>query len=385
MAHILDTMPTPTRDTHASRLDALTTLRWFAAFGVFLFHMRNMVTFPEWMMWLVTYGNYGVTFFFVLSGFVLTWSWRPATPVRAFYWRRFARIWPLHMVALLVAIPVFYRPDLVSDAAWIKPLDWGVLLLSVLVIQGWWLDPVIKFSGNPAAWTLTVEALFYALHPAIIRGFRGLRRNAALIALVVLIGLALGTRLMSVLLPAQVGPVWSSPIGYLPSFIAGMLVGWAMRAGWRLRMPISVASLLLLGGLFAAHTVARSGPMGATLAPFTPELVVLLCCVLIAAAATAEADGRVRILRWRPLVALGEWSFAFYLVHATIMYAAMEVFGRQLGSMRLTAMWSIIILTIAIALSAALHLWVEKPVERRLRAWQDRRLQAPATAPAAAA
>jgi peptidoglycan/LPS O-acetylase OafA/YrhL len=112
--------------------------------------------------------------------------------------------------------------------------------------------------------------------------------------------------------------------------------------------------------------------------------VVLLCCVLIAAAATAEADGRVRILRWRPFVALGEWSFAFYLVHATVMYAAMEFFGRQLGSARLTAMWSIIILTVAIALSAALHLWVEKPVERHLRAWQDRRLQARTTAPAAA-
>ena len=39
------------------------------------------------------YGNHGVAFFFVLSGFVLTWS---------------ARIYPAHVVALLVAIPVFY-------------------------------------------------------------------------------------------------------------------------------------------------------------------------------------------------------------------------------------------------------------------------------------
>lgn len=82
----------------------------------------------------------------------------------------------------------------------------------------------------------------------------------------------------------------------------------------------------------------------------------------------------MRWMIWRPFVALGEWSFAFYLVHATIMYAALEIFGRQFGSMRLTAAWTLMLLTAAIALSAALHLWIEKPVERRLRTWQDHRI-----------
>lgn len=34
-------------------------------------------------------------------------------------------------------------------------------------MQGWFRDPVLLFAGNPAAWTLTAEAFFYALHPFI--------------------------------------------------------------------------------------------------------------------------------------------------------------------------------------------------------------------------
>lgn len=84
---MLGSMSIPPSASPALRLDALTSLSWFAAFAVFLFHMRNIVSFPSWMSWIVDNGHYGVTFFFVLSGFVLTWSWRASTPVRAFYWR----------------------------------------------------------------------------------------------------------------------------------------------------------------------------------------------------------------------------------------------------------------------------------------------------------
>lgn len=358
----------------AARLDALTALRWFAAFAVFVFHMRNMVTFPDWLMWLVDYGNYGVTFFFVLSGFVLTWSWEPRTPVRAFYWRRFARIYPLHIVALCLAIPVFYRPTAIEGMPWIEPLNVAVLFLSVLLIQGWSPDPAIKFSGNPAAWTLTVEALFYALHPAIVRGMARLRRGGALLVLLLVISSAVALRALSIAHPATLQPVWGGPVGYLPSFIVGMLVGWAMREGWRLRMPVSLATGLLLLALFCSHTFARTGVIDAKAAAFTPEIIVVLCAVLIATAATNDLEGRAHWLRWRPLVALGEWSFAFYLVHATLLYAALELFGKQFDSMRLTALWTAILLAVSVALSAALHIGLEKPVERRMRAWHNRRL-----------
>lgn len=78
--------PPPT----VTRLDSLTGLRWWAAFGLFAYHMTNVAPLPGQSLFYV--GNYGVSFFFVLSGFVLTWSARPHITVRQFYFRRFARI-----------------------------------------------------------------------------------------------------------------------------------------------------------------------------------------------------------------------------------------------------------------------------------------------------
>src|SRR5689334_18293101 len=129
---------------------------------------------------VLQFGDYGVAFFFVLSGFVLTWSMRPGVARRTFYWRRFARIYPLHIVTLLLAVPVFYSFTADTSQWWVKPLDLGVLLLSVLLLQGWWRDPAILFSGNPAAWTLTAEAFFYALHPFVSRPLARLGRTGAL-------------------------------------------------------------------------------------------------------------------------------------------------------------------------------------------------------------
>ena len=168
------------------RLDSLTGLRWWAAFAVFCYHMMNFAPVPG-LGAVARYGNHGVAFFFVLSGFVLTWSARiSGTTVANFYWRRFARIYPAHVVALLVAIPVFYSvtsatPD--PSRFWVKPFAVAPLLLSLVLLQSWFKDPSIRFSGNPAAWTLGVEAFFYALHPWLSRLLARVSRRGALLAL----------------------------------------------------------------------------------------------------------------------------------------------------------------------------------------------------------
>ncbi|WP_254367843.1 acyltransferase [Microbacterium sp. NC79] len=361
-----------------ARLDSLTSLRWWAAFAVFLFHMRNMVTFPPWLQWFVEQGHHGVTFFFVLSGFVLTWSWRRETPVRAFYWRRFARIYPLHLIALLVAIPVFYRMIPNADQGWIKPLDWGVLVLSFLVIQGWSRDPVILFSGNPAAWTLTVEAFFYALHPLLIRMMVPLRKYGALGVGALIFTVSLLLKLGALTWPDSVFAALPQPIYHVPAFIIGMLAAWAFRNGWRLHIPVLIPGGALILWLLVSVLAGRStGPLS-VLSAMTAEVVALLCVFVIAAAATSDINGTTRIGSWRPLVLLGEWSFAFYLIHATFMYAAIEIFGGQHGSYWRTLFWGGLLLGLSILGSWFLHRFVEKPVEKKFRGWQDRRLRAKA-------
>jgi peptidoglycan/LPS O-acetylase OafA/YrhL len=76
-------------------LKALTSLRFFAAFMIFMFHLQNYDATP----WLQAIGGsmrHGVSFFFVLSGFILThvYSSREKLDPRMFFLSRFARLYP---------------------------------------------------------------------------------------------------------------------------------------------------------------------------------------------------------------------------------------------------------------------------------------------------
>jgi peptidoglycan/LPS O-acetylase OafA/YrhL len=358
-----------------ARLDSLTGLRWWAAFAVFGYHMANLAPLP-YVQAVLHYGNFGVAFFFVLSGFVLTWSARPETTARTFWWRRFARIYPLHFLTLLLAIVVFYRIDPDPAQWWIKPLDIGLLLLSVVLLQGWSNEPRVLFSGNPAAWTLTCEAFFYAVHPFVNRGVRrlGLRGSLALCAGALAVAVAL--RVGTLLWPDVFGLV-PLPISRVTEFILGMGLASALLNGWRVRLsPLWV--LGVTGVILVALTIASNRPVPAAVSialAFTPELIIALCGAMIATVAARDLRGDRSLLRSRVLIALGDCSYAFYLVHATVLYAIRELVGFHEPSW-VNLLWFALVGGIATGLAALLHYFVERPVEKRLRGWWDRRLAA---------
>lgn len=357
------------------RLDAITGLRWWAAFGVFFFHIKNLIALPGPLASLAPLGNYGVTFFFVLSGFVLTWSWRAQTDKRTFYWRRFARIYPLSLVTLLMALPVFYTFDPASAPDWVKPVNVGVLILCVFLLQGWSRNPDILFAGNPAAWTLTVESFFYALHPFVTVVLRRLSMIGALIAGVGVVLFALATRVAILAFPGSWLDLVPWPVMRLNEFVLGMCLAWAFRKGWMPRIPLAVPlGLLLLW--FAIIVLSPRVPeltgVYQFMAPYGSEVATVLLALLIVTVASLELRGRARLMRIRPIVALGEWSYAFYLIHATFIYGALRLFGPQTGALN-EILWFTGVLALSIAVAWLLHIWVERPAEARLRAWQTAR------------
>ena len=378
--------PTPPEDpatTRAAsrRLDSLTGLRWWAAFGVFLHHMTNIAPLPAHS--ILALGAQGVTFFFVLSGFVLTWSSRPGVPATTFWWRRFARIWPLHAVALAVAVPVFHSPDPDPSMTWVKPLSLGVLALSVLLLHGWSTSPGILFSGNPAAWTLSCEAFFYALHPALNRPLRrATSRTALLLAGAVVLGAAV-FYLLRVEAPALRLDLVPQPVLRLWEFVLGMALGRAVLSGWRPRLRPVVAYGLLALGAAAIWWVPRFGSHlnGADrFVRLVPVLIGVLCAVVIVAAVGHELRGRGSHLTTAPMLRLGEWSYAFYLLHATGIYLARGIMGGPAETSWTNLAWHVPFLAASVLAAALAHHLVEKPVERRLRRAWDRRREARAAA-----
>ncbi|MFC9983443.1 acyltransferase family protein [Microbacterium keratanolyticum] len=357
------------------RLDALTGLRWWAAFVVFLFHMRVFAPLPGPITQVFDYGYFGVTFFFVLSGFVLTWSARPNVPTSTFYWRRFARIWPAHMVALVLAIPVFYTLAAVPEGSFLKPFDLGIILLSVVLIQAWWANPAILYSGNPAAWTLTCEALFYALHPWISKVLIPLAKRGALILAVGAVAAAFAYRAGVIVWPESALALVPLPVMRVPEFILGMGLAWAMRSGWRPRIHpfVGIGSM---GAVIAVVLLCTRAPAGSLLTyipAFSNELFTIACGLAIIALASASLRGK-RPSRFESAtqVKLGEWSFAFYLVHATFIYLALRIFGYQEPSWW-NLLWFAGLLAVDLVAAWALHSFVERPAEKRMRRWKDRR------------
>ncbi|MEU1166159.1 acyltransferase, partial [Streptomyces sp. NPDC005921] len=170
----------------APSLPSLTGLRWMAAVLVFGLHVHNFRYFGgtggRFVSWGFEAGASGVSFFFVLSGFVLMWSARPGDRASRFWWRRVARVYPVHLVTMAVALVMAFtlprqpRPTLPQGLA------------DVFLVHSWWrpwwqtLDPV--------SWSLACEAFFYAAFPLLALVLRRLeaRGATALAALSVLAG-----------------------------------------------------------------------------------------------------------------------------------------------------------------------------------------------------
>ncbi|MDG4896139.1 acyltransferase family protein [Mesorhizobium sp. WSM4976] len=93
-----------------SNLTQLTSLRFFAAVYVLAFHSVDINGAPRLIANFVKNGYLGVSFFFLLSGFILTHSYVGRMPhwddVGRFAVARFARIYPVYLLALAVALPL---------------------------------------------------------------------------------------------------------------------------------------------------------------------------------------------------------------------------------------------------------------------------------------
>lgn len=356
------------RPANFPRLDSLTGLRFFAAFLVLIHHFTNFAQLPLIWRW-AGFGTTGVSFFFVLSGFVLTWSFVPTDTSPRFYWRRFARVWPLHFVTTLLAIPVFY---MWRDV----PMDWTGVILSVFLLHAWVPTVSTYFAGNPASWSLSCELFFYAIHPFLVRktlaaglALLAAATAAVLVALYVVADLAIDW-------PARIAGwlLYISPIFRVGEFLVGTALASAIRRGVRIPVGI-IPAVLLLGAWFTLY-YDIAPHLGATLQIAVADLsypaMAVLYGLLIAAAAQRDLARRPSLLRARPMVLLGQWSYALYLVHATIIYALIELIGVRTYSV-LNIGWLAAISVLAVGAAALLYYGIEHPLEAWLRRMQQRK------------
>ena len=350
-------------------LDSLTGLRFAAAMLVLLRHAVPPLFPLPGLLELSLVGPVGVGFFFVLSGFILTWTWKPDRSIKTFYVGRIARIAPLHLLTTVVA---FIFLIAASTPFWLSSI------LSLLLLQGWGTD-ALRLGGNPPSWSLSVEAFFYLTFPFIVRLISGSTiRRCLLVAFVAVTAMVLWTGLYAVASLANVPFItafstYTNPLYRLGEFIIGICLATAIRSGWSLGIRLSSATIFAaLGYVLLALLnwgMVRSGlrlgdtlglPLGVLDLIYLPFTVLL-----IAAAATADIGSHPSPFRGRWMVRLGKWSFALYLVQAIVISQVARFAQPAVSTFGLALLMGTI--AACVALSALMHKFVETPAELALK------------------
>ncbi|MER6076247.1 acyltransferase [Streptomyces sp. NPDC001817] len=332
-------------------LPSLTGLRWVAALLVFGLHasLAQYVggTGGAVVSRVCAAGDTGVCFFFMLSGFVLTWSYHRGDGAVLFLWHRAARIYPVYLTTTALAGVLAY-----TITPYMKPHR-TALIADLLLAQTW--DPAWRKSLNPVSWSLACEAFFYCMFPLLIRliqRFPARMAGAACLAVITIAAcFSHGTTL---------GWTWDAyynPLARLPEFISGILLARLVALN-RQRGPslpwVCPVTLLCYGG-----ACMTGGAWHNTL---------MLPCFAFLIPAAAQADINKNGSWWgRPvMVRLGKISFCFYMIHLLMIRLVERIFDLyrpQLPSEQGTAL-VLGVFSASLILAWLLHTGIEQPAQR---------------------
>jgi peptidoglycan/LPS O-acetylase OafA/YrhL len=351
------------------KLSALTGIRAFAAFWVVLFHLRYLFSFGAFNF-IIDKGYLGVDFFFVLSGFIMTYvherdfsHWPIVKADVKTYFRfialRWARMLPVHYATLLIILLMtFLRAFVVHCSFWsahVTPGNFKDLLLHVLNLQGWGLADYN--SWNIPAWSISSEWFAYLLFPAV--SFLLLRRFNSVAAPLLLITLCfwgLSSFVAVMHLPSIDWTVHYSLIRVALEFLMGcglcvLFKKLSNKAPWA-GYTSMFAVLLILGtfGLHGSDTVALFG----------------LTALVLSLAYSEHFLSKFFSLP--PMLYLGEISYSTYMMYAPLMllFNSLEFHFHWTKKVASPILFSALVGT-QLILASCMYFIVEKPARDFVR------------------
>ena len=354
-------------------MPALTSIRFLAALTVVLSHFTELglLNFPKWFFNFVDGGRPAVSLFFVLSGFILTYTYRKTIgtegPAR-FYIARFARIYPVALLSLgfaaLVTAYLLNGGDSSLMLEWyaLKSsvyLSLGVsLICQLLLLNAWFPFAAINQPWNGPSWSISCEAFFYALFPLLLRRLEAVRVRTLF---VVCAGLWILQGLWIVLLQHALPAsrygflVAEFPVTHLFEFIVGICAALKFDELRSRGASLHYHGVALISvALVAIVVLAAWRPVSPAYYLESPFFAALILGLVLLERPVIG----ILIQRW--LVRLGEASYSLYLIHVPLAHLAFIAGFRQTNG------W--IAMLFAICLSVVIFQYFEEPMRRRIRA-----------------
>ncbi|GAA2417320.1 acyltransferase [Actinomadura vinacea] len=364
--------------TRRARLPSLTGLRFVLAGIVLACHTLGFVdgSLRDAAVMTFPIAATAVSGFFILSGFVLTWTHTVGDRARSFWRRRFWRIFPNHALSWTAAVVLFSVAAPPPQLSSFGEPPFYAAFLGLFMVQDWIARLEVNTAYNGPAWSLSCEAFFYAMFPLLISAVRRVPRRRLRYLWAALAIAALGLPLVAMTIPGPPPAIEEFPVnqnslwfGYvfppvrLVEFALGIVTARLLQTGRWPRLPrlAIIASLALAIGLLGILPLQYA--LGAaTAVPMT---------LIVAGLALADVQGRSGQLARPLLVRLGEASYALYICHFPLLLALSSVIGPQ----RSDALWVNATLAVAFTLLAqavalAVHRYYEQPLTT---AWSRRR------------
>ena len=338
---------------NGSRIASLDALRGLAALGVVVYHYHMLAPagarpLEAGLGWLYGFGELAVPLFFMLSGYIFFEAY--AEPIgagrlagRDFFWLRASRLYPLHLLTLIVVAGL-------QAMAWRAGVanfrynnnDALHFLLNLGFLQFGWLVPTMSF--NFPSWSLSIEAGLYVTFFCFARRF----------------GVAAGPRLAFgalclALSSAREALPWVGPLNvFFAEGLGCFFVGGALQlaAGWPQRTRAWLGLGLLIGGavLFGASLLRETVP------PLFAGVVLL-------------AQGLPRLAGGRALGWLGEISYSAYLWQVPVLYV-LTIVSAVLAPLNFSSP-AVLALYVGLTLgiSTLSFRYFEAPAQRMVRRW----------------
>ncbi|MGH1518934.1 acyltransferase family protein [Chryseobacterium sp. JK1] len=336
------------------KIGQITFTRFVAAMAIVVSHFnKDLFLYKiDYISNLFLRANVGVSYFFILSGFIMIIAYHKKDKIDyfEFYKNRFARIYPLYIVGLLLYFMT--RSEMFEGYK---------ILLYGLGIQTW--IPGEAMILNFPGWSISVEFLFYLLFPLLYNYFYS-RDNKTIWIVTIMIWLI--TQVFSNLYPvygAYEGPHTKSheflyyfPLWHLNEFLIGNLAGLFFVKNFKQKnydVYVVLIFLLILLSLIFVPLFYHNGLMALL---FVPAILLI-----------SANNGKItKLFSMKPLEYLGEISYAIYITHIPVLYLLREFLKWQGYQFNIDLVFAIYIVVVLIS-STVFYQCIEKPMRNILR------------------
>ncbi|WP_246792442.1 acyltransferase family protein [Burkholderia perseverans] len=322
-------------------LPSLTGFRFIVSLLVFLFHVSvanspippykpvNPFGDPQiathFSYALAQMGYIGVSYFFVLTGFIITWSSFPFGESKLSFWRRrIVKIYPNHVVIFILALGLF---------SW-NYTSFDIAIKNLLLVHAFFPQPNVSVSVNPPSWSLCADILFYLAFPFLIKlvaplRARGLWLAVAATALVILLIPVVNDEYVvnypkSPITPISATQFWFGylfPLSRMFDFVLGVVLARIVMLGIWPRIGFWRAVLLVV----VSVVVAKFLPFIYSLDAVSIIPIAVLICEI--SADDLKGDG-IAFIKSKFMQRLGDMSFGFYICQGiTVFYLRTLVTG----------------------------------------------------------